>query len=210
MYIYPSSSALIMKHPCAAFIFFVLSFTVFHCAAQDSTRTFYLREVRMHINVPKDFVTIDSAEDANNMKKGKQLMEEANDITADISETKILLSARKGPYNYLNITATPYAAGATKWKEENKTVKDLLYNTFLQKMPSTALDSTSANVIIDGVPFDRFKITIKINESLTLKMFLFSSLYLGYDFGITYMFVNPAIGIQLQNMVVESTFDKTK
>lgn len=199
-----------VKQFCTVVITFLLSCTVLHCEAQDSTGTFYLKEIGMHIRVPKDFVTTDSSEDADNMKNGKKLIEASNNIIADISETKILLSARKGSYNYLNITITPYSDSTEKWKEENKAAKNLLYNTFLEKMSSATLDSTSSDVVIDGLPFERFKITVKINESVTLKMFLFSRLYKGYDFGITYMYVNPAIGIQLQNMVMESIFDKAK
>jgi hypothetical protein len=191
-------------------IYFFLLCAARPCAAQDSTSVFYLKEVRMHVKVPKDFVTVDSAEDVKNMKQGKQLIEESNNIIADISDTKILLSAKKGPYNYLNITATPYPDDEAKWKEENNVVKNMLFNTFQEKIPSAVLDSSSTAVVIDGVPFDRFRLTVKINENATLKMFLFSNLYNGYDLGITYMFMNPAIGIQLQAMVMESTFDKAK
>jgi hypothetical protein len=58
------------------------------------------------------------------------------------------------------------------------------------------------------VVFDRFEMTIRINPLLTMQMLLYSKFYKGYDFGIAYVYMDKAVGKELEDIVQNAKFKK--
>ena len=193
-------------------IFCALAVLIFQSVnAQDSTTKYFIKEVGMYMTVPNSYQPI-SVEENNRIKaKGADLIEKANDIEVDASTTKDVLSIRKGKFNYLNMTVTPFRlVEKNGYEKTNQEVKNIIFKSLEEGMPGLTLDSTSSKIRIDGIPFEKFLVKVSKGEQLIMKMVLISKFYKGYDVGIAYVAVTPESYIELEKMVMTSTFDHLK
>ena len=177
--------------------------------SQDTAKKYTFKEVGWTIVLPLDFTTIDSLDDANRNERGKKSMEDANRITADISQTKTLISATKNTYNYFNSTVTPFDPLTDgNYETSVKYIKDIVYKTYFDKMTDAKIDSSTTIVTIDGLSFDQFQVTVHVNDKLLFDMFLLTKFYKGYSFGISYLCLDLATKQQIESMLRTSKFDK--
>lgn len=196
----------IMKH----LLLLIKSLFLFTCAfSQSDTTLHYFKEVGMSIIVPDKFKIVESAEDERLRIKGEKLIKDANGLKVDASATKTLLSIKQGQFNYMNITVTPYKEESENgWEKDNNGVKNILYNSFVDKVGSKNIDTATTLSNVDGLMFDRFEMAIRITSSLTMKMLLYSKYYKGFDFGICYAYLDTAIGEDLETIVSNAKFRK--
>lgn len=178
-------------------------------AAQDTTKTYNFKEIGWTIKLPAGFKELTAAEDAAKNQRGKEMMEDVADAKMDISEMKTLFSATKNTHNYMNATITPFDPERDgDWDESVVAVKELLYRTFEEKMPQAKLDSVSSTVTIDGIKFDKFKVTVTIESKMAFNMFMLAKLYKGYNFGITYLCLDDKTQKDVEAVLNNSTFKK--
>ncbi len=176
--------------------------------AQDSTRRYTFKEIGWTITLPDEFKELDSAANNKNIERGKKAFEESNDLITDISELKTLFSATKNTYQYISATLTPFDPKKDgDYLKVNKDIKDITYNTFRVQSPDAVLDTFSKKMIIDGLEFEKFSITIKIKD-LTLTLVLVSKLYKGYDFGISYLYIDDKTRQQIEASINGSKFSR--
>lgn len=176
--------------------------------AQDSTKRYTFKEIGWTITLPDDFTELDSAANNKNIERGKKAFEESNDLITDISELKTLFSATKNKYQYISATLTPFDPKKDgDYLKVNKDIKDITYNTFRVQSPDAVLDTFSKKMIIDGLEFEKFSITIKIKD-LTLTLVLVSKLYKGYDFGISYLYIDDKTRQQIEASINSSKFSR--
>ena len=174
--------------------------------SQETERKLYFKEVDWAITLPENFEKIDSLDNLKRMQRGAAVIEEANNVNADISSTVTLVSATKNKFNYFNATITPFDQKKDgSWKEANQGLKDMIYKGLVGSMKNAKLDSTSSIAFIDGIQFDKFHIAVVLNNDLRFNMYLLSRLYRGYDFGISYLSLDDKT---LKD--VESTLNKSK
>jgi hypothetical protein len=189
--------------------FYLISFVLIPSLtiAQATARTYSFKEVGMTLTLPPEFKTIDSAKNADMNKAGQKLMKEATDINVDMSSTKTLITAMKGTYNYISSTVTPFDSRKNgSYRKTNKMVKNALYKTFSDKIPTAKIDSSTTTITIDGLVFDKFRINIILGEKMTMHMFLLSRYYKGYDFGITYLYVDDVTKAQIEAILKSCKF----
>ena len=170
------------------FILIISIFFLLACSsnAQQVYKTFSFNEVGWTIDLPHNFQVLDSITDVEKMQGGKKLIENANGIKAEVSRTKTLISATKNSFNFFNSTITPCDINSDSgYQRETKTVKDMIYKTLVETMPKAKIDSATSTENIDGLSFDKFRITVTINGNVLFNSFLLSKLYKGYDFGIS-------------------------
>jgi hypothetical protein len=74
-------------------------------------------------------------------------------------------------------------------------------------MPDAKLDSSSTKITIDGLEFDKFSVLIKVKD-LTLTVVLIGKLYKGYDFGISYLYMDEQTRDQIEASIRNSKFRK--
>jgi hypothetical protein len=140
-------------------------------------------------------------------EKGKKTMEDANNIQADFSGLKTLISAMKNPTNYFSSTIQPYDPKKDgPYAKTNANVKGILYNTFKQKMPDGKIDTASSKLPIDGVTFERFYLRLTLNTKVLFNMVVLSRFYKGYDFGITYLYSDEGSKAELESILKTSKF----
>lgn len=185
----------------------LLTFSI-QALAQDSTKRYTFKEIGWTITLPDEFTVMDSVQNRKSMEKGVKAIEESNGVIADISEVITLFSATKNTFQYLTSTLTPYDPKKDgDYKQAIRDLKEITYNTFKDQMPDAVLDSSSTKMTIDGLGFDKFIIVIKVKD-LTLTMVLIGKLYKGYDFGISYLYMDEKTREQIEASINGSKFRK--
>ena len=191
---------------------FFLPITLFLCSicnAQQNQKNYSFKQIGWTIELPADFLVIDSVENTTRMERGVKAMEDANNIKADITETITLIGATKNKYNYFNATIEPFhSKGNISWQSSNQQLKELLYNTFAEKMKDGIVDTASSKQIIDGISFDKFRVTVTVNDKVLFNSFLLTKLYKGYDLGISYLYLDERTKEQIELMLQNSKFSK--
>ena len=191
---------------------FILPIILLVCSkgnTQQNQRIYSFKQIGWTIELPAEFSVIDSVENADRMKRGVKAMEDANNIKADITETITLIGATKDKYNYFNATIEPFnSKGDISWQSLNQQLKELLYNTFAGKIKNGILDTASSVEIIDGISFEKYRITVTMNDKVLFNSFLLSKLYKGYDLGISYLYLDERTKEQIELMLQNSKFSK--
>lgn len=176
--------------------------------AQDSTKRYTFKEIGWTISLPVGFIEIDSSESNKKMERGKKILEESNGVIADIAEVKTLFGATKNTFQYLTATLTPFDPKKDgDYGQSTKDLKDLTYNTFKDQMPDAVLDSSTLKITIDGLGFDKFSIVIKVKD-LTMTVVWIGKLYKGYDFAISYLYLDEKTKEQIEASINGSKFRK--
>ena len=176
--------------------------------AQDSTKRYTFKEIGWTITIPDEFTEMDQTESRKKVEQGKKLIEESNDIVADISALRTLFTATKNTFQYFSSTLEPFDSKKDgDYETASKKIKDLTFNTFEDKMPDAQLDSATESLTIDGLVFDKYIITVKLKD-LTMTMVLMSKLYKGYDFGISYLYLDEKTREQIEAAIRNSKFRK--
>jgi hypothetical protein len=175
--------------------------------AQTPATKYSFPQVGWTMFLPASFKLLDSAKNAAMTEKGKKTMEDANNIQADFSGLKTLISAMKNPTNYFSSTIQPYDPKKDgPYAKTNANVKGILYNTFKQKMPDGKIDTASSKLPIDGVTFERFYLRLTLNTKVLFNMVVLSRFYKGYDFGITYLYSDEGSKAELESILKTSKF----
>jgi hypothetical protein len=168
------------------FIFSIFIFTI--SCAQQPDKKYFFQEVGWTVTIPAGFKIIDSATNAALNAKGEKEIEESNNMKIAKSETKTFFTATKEPHDYVGSTITafdPKKDGDFSANIQN--VKELTYKTFMTQMPNAKIDSSTTSATIDGLNFDKYRISVTMDGKVLVNMFLLSKYYKGYDFNITYV-----------------------
>jgi hypothetical protein len=176
--------------------------------AQLIGKSYSFNEIGWTFTLPATFTTIDSSENAKKMDRGLKAIEDVNDIKADVSQTKTLISAMKNSFSYFSATIIPFdPATDGDYAKTNKPLRDILYKTLYEKIPNAKLDSSGSNIKIDGLSFDKFIITVQFDEKRYFTMVLLSKLYKGYDFGISYLYTDEETKKEIESLLASSKFN---
>ena len=192
-------------------IFFLLIVVCFqqNLQAQDKGTPYYFKEINWRVTLPESFVIIDALATEKLKEKGVALMEKANDLEVGaLDDLKDLISAKKDDFNYINATIRPYDAEEEgEFPLSTQMVKDAVYNSLLT-FPNVKLDSISSTIKLDNLTFEKFTVQVSINNQKYLTMVVLSKFYKGYDFGITYTYLDEKSKMEIENMLATSSFSK--
>jgi hypothetical protein len=175
--------------------------------AQDSSKVFFFQEVAWTIRLPPNFAVLGSKKALENNQKGINMMEGASGVKVDTTGVKILVAATKGAGNFFQAAIVPMRVSSNAyWKRSLQGVKDISYTTFIKKIPSGKIDSVSSEQTLDGLLFDKFRLTITIGQNIILNFVLLAKYYKGYDFEITYVSTQEDIKEEIENALKSSRF----
>ena len=129
----------------------------------------------------------------------------------------MLIVAGKADNNF-NAIITPYDVKADgSYAEHLQRMRHLAYSSLKDALPHAHIDTapskvaivtTTSKTTINGVVFDKFVATIRINGAVASTVVALSKLYKGYDFGITYSYYDDKVREQMEAMLRTSTFTK--
>src|SRR5258708_20387962 len=149
-------------------------------SAQEAGTTYIFKAVGWTMTLPPDFKIVDSSKNANLNERGRKAIEDANDINVDISSTRTLITPMKAPSNYFSSTITPFDPKKDgSYSATNGKVKDVIYKTFLEKIPDGIIDTSSTNITIDGLAFDKFQVVETLKGKTLFHIVLLSKYYKG-------------------------------
>jgi hypothetical protein len=189
------------------FISLLLIFTI-SCAQQAGTKYFF-PEVGWTITVPADFKNMDSSANAALNAKGQKTIEESNNMKVDVSQTKTFFSAIKAPHNYYSATITAYdPAKDGDFNVAVQSLKEVTYKTFKSQMPDAKIDSSTSAATIDGLVFDKHLITITTDGKVLFNMVMLLKYYKGYDFTISYLYMDEGTKGEIESSLNNSKFAK--
>jgi hypothetical protein len=175
--------------------------------SQGSKKGFSFEQVGWTIDLPKNFKIIDSAEAIKKTSRGLKAIEEANNLELDVSSTKTLFSGRING-SYFDATITPFNTDKEDYKATSAYSREMLFNTFKSKMSGTKVDSLLTTFLIDGLVFDKFQITVLMDNQVIMTMVLLGRHYLGYNINISYLYRNPSTKEEIELCLTESKFKK--
>jgi hypothetical protein len=177
--------------------------------SQQSDMKYTFREVGWTLVLPADFKVVDSAENAVMAERAKRIIEEANDIKPDFFQTRILISATKNTNNYFSSTIEFFNAEKDgEFDISNQITKDILYKSFSRRIPDAKIDSISTSENVAGLSFEKFHLTITIKDKILFNLCILSKYYQGYDFSITYQYMDDKTKEQIETMLNNSKFIK--
>jgi hypothetical protein len=194
-------------NPKTTLICFLLSLTSFTNAQKPVV--YYFSEIGLTLYIPSEFKVLDAAKNEALNQKGQKAMEDASHVKVDVSATKTLIAARKSEKDYFNVTLTPFDPKKDgPIEESDDKVKNILFETFHNKIPNAKIDTASSVKIVGGKSFDEFRLKILIDQNTTMYMYLLSKLYKGYELAITYLYTDEPTKKQLAFTLDSFKFDK--
>jgi hypothetical protein len=181
----------------------------FSAAAQQKDSTCTFKEIGWRVTVQADFQIADNQKAEEATQRGLGMVKGATGVKGDISHFKVLVYAKNSPGNMFQASLEDFARGSDSGlRKTMKHVKDVLYTTIAKEIPTSALDSISSIQEIDGMSFDKFDLKITLEGRGEAHTIMLSKYYKGYDFGITYSYINDSIKQEIETMLQNSKFDK--
>jgi hypothetical protein len=177
--------------------------------AQQGGTTYIFKAVGWTMTLPPEFKIVDSAKSADLKEAGRKIVGDANNIKLDVSSTRILIGAMKAPRNNFSAAITPFDPQKDgPYSAVRRRVKEILYKTFVEKIPDGKIDSSSTNIIIDGLAFDKFQVVVALKGKTLFHMVLLAKDYKGYDFGISYLYMDDTTRDQVETILSTCKFSK--
>ena len=171
--------------------------------SQDVNQSYFFQEVGWSITLPPDFVMLDLNEHFLNAQE-----DEEEDMTTNINATQTMVVAIKDRFNYFNVSISPFGEADDKaWGSATQSFKEQVYKSMTKNIGREQIDSASSIEFIDGLAFDKFRISIVTNKGLHLDMFLLAKCYKGYDFAITYLSMSEGTKNEIELMLKTSRFN---
>lgn len=177
--------------------------------AQTGDTLIRIKQLGWSLRLPRTFVLVSDKENQELTDKGKSAIEKSTDVQVDMTGLVTLLSASQGEFNYISATIQAFNPEEDgDYMEVNEGVKAMLYKTFTDQMPGGKVDTSSSRQVIDGIEFARFNADISADNKKIMTMVMLYKLYKGYDFGITYVYVDDKARITIEKMLSDSKFEK--
>jgi len=171
--------------------------------------TYNSKEIGWTMNIPNGWdVTHKSILDRRT-KKGLDAIGETAGIDIDASGLKQLLNFQKNKYNIFQSTSEAFELEYEgEWEENNRGLKEVIYNTYLQRGIKT--DSTETKIIeIDGLKFHSYEFTIYSPKGdVIINQVMYSRFINGFDFGVNINYNNESDKKEMLKVWLNSKFKK--
>jgi hypothetical protein len=178
-------------------------------AAQEKKKVYKFKEVGWTIQVPDAFTVLDSIEHKSYLDQGQKAIENTYDTSLDFSASRTLIAMTIGDFNQFSSTITPFDPAVDgSWKDVENSIKLTLMETISSQAPQIAIDTSSSVAVIDKLRFNIFYIKMTYPNKLVLHSYLYTRLHRGYDLGISFSYMDEAIGKQMKEIIATSKFDK--
>ncbi|MBD3864671.1 hypothetical protein [Olleya marilimosa] len=201
------------------YILTILTFTLFISCKTDPNKQidegkitenkYHSKEIGWTMEIPKGWnVTHKSVLDERT-EKGLDAINETAGIEYDASGLKQLLNFQKNKFNIFQSTSEPFELEYEgEWEENNAGLKELIYNTYLQRGMKT--DSTETKTIeIDGLKFQSYEFTIYSPKGdVILNQIMYSRFINGLDFGVSINYNNESDKKEMLDVWLSSKFKK--
>lgn len=163
------------------------------------------KEMGWSIRIPQGWQVMSKDVLTEKARKGMGQVSEAIGTDIDYSGLKFLISFQKDQANSFQSTSEPFGEGRASWIENNKMVKEALFDTYFYR--GILADTTSATVDIDGLRFDLFRVKLFNQQGkIFLNQDIYSRLINGYSFAAILNYNNPNDMKVMEDALLRSKF----
>jgi hypothetical protein len=160
------------------------------------------------ITIPENYEKVSPEEWAKMQRKGQAAVEETFEKKI-ANNSKTIFVFKKDQAHYIEANWQPfYTKIDGNYKESQKAVVSILYETFSTQVPGVKIDTSFNTESIDGLQFEVAHIRIPLSKTLTLSMDMFSRLFDKRDFTVNIMYLDKTKGMQLLDALRNSKFSK--
>jgi hypothetical protein len=184
----------------------ILGFYSLQTLAQ-TTQKFTFKQIGLSLELPADFKLESVHESNQNARAGIDILTEENKIPVDFSQLTTLFSAKKDEYSYIGATIVKLdTIEDDSYDEAHQQLRELLFLTFKRKIEHNKIDSSTTEIIIDGVKFEKFNVNIELKPNTFLYTTLISGLYKGFELGISFVYVDEKTKEQFDELIKSIRF----
>ena len=171
--------------------------------------SYHSTEIGWTMNIPKGWTITHKSDLEARTQKGLDAINETAGTNHDIQELKQLLNFQKNRFNLFQSTSEPFELEYPgEWEENDAALKELVYNTYLQK--GIKADSSATEIVkVDGLDFRSYEFTIYGPKGdVILHQLMFSRLINGLDFGVNINYNNEADKKEMVEAWLKSKFKR--
>ncbi|MDF0708485.1 hypothetical protein [Flagellimonas okinawensis] len=170
---------------------------------------YHSKEIGWTMEIPKGWEVTHRSILDKRTEKGLDAINETAGIEYDVSGLKQLLNFQKNQFNAFQSTSEPFELEYEgEWEENNAGLKELIYNTYLNRGIKT--DSTETRTTnIGGLEFQFYEFTIYSPQGeVILNQIMYSRLINGLDFGVNINYNNESDKNEMLEAWLNSKFQK--
>lgn len=160
------------------------------------------------ITIPENFESVSSADWEKLQKKGADAIEKTYEEEV-VNQAKTIFIFRSDQLNYFESNYQPFDPDVDgDYLESCKTVKELLYETFMTQMPGVKIDTVTTVEKIDNLEFQTLTMKVEYPNKMVLNLLIFSRLFDKREFTVNIMYVDKLKGQKMIDSWRQSRFNK--
>jgi hypothetical protein len=176
------------------------------CSKPTPSVEVYNKDFGWTIVIPEGFDSVKTEDQAKMLEKGKAAVEETYGKEVE-NETKSIFLFRSGLTNYIEANQQSFDVAVDgDYLESRKALNEVLYDTFIDQIPGSKLDTTTSIEEIDNLDFYKTEIIVTYPNEMVMNVLMYSRLFDDKDFSVNIMYTDEEKGKQMKEAWLASRF----
>lgn len=172
------------------------------------TKEFHNKDFNWTIAIPEGFKEVPPEEWAKMQNRGANVMKKTMGQEIDMTINKNIFIFQHGRTNYFEASQQAFDSAVDgDYREMFHAINDITY-TSLHGETGASIDTSYGKETIDNLEFQTFKLKMKLDNSNSYNVLMFSRLFGKKDFCVNIMYVDEKIGQQMLQAMRSSKFGK--
>lgn len=160
------------------------------------------------ITIPENFESVSSADWEKMQNKGADAIEKTYEGEV-VRQAKNIFIFRSDQLNYFESNYQPFDPDVDgDYLQSCKTVKEVLYETFMTQMPGVKIDTVTTVEKIDNLEFQALTMKVEYPNKMVLNFLMFSRLFDKREFTVNIMYVDKLKGQKMIDSWRQSKFTR--
>lgn len=177
-------------------------------AQAESGKEYFFKPLKWKIVIPEGTKTVSNEEWNKLEEKGAAAIEKTYGEKIE-NTAKTIFVVKYDERNYLEANQQPYdSITDPDYPAYFRSVNEVLYTTFKEQIPTATIDTASTEELIDGLTFQKFRISISLPNNMVIRIFMFSRPFGNKEFTLNMMFVDEEKGMMMMSAWKKSSFGR--
>ncbi|MEJ8843228.1 hypothetical protein WG954_12635 [Lacibacter sp. H375] len=184
-------------------------FTTLSLYAQaEPGKEYFFKPLKWKIVIPEGTKTVSNEEWNKLEEKGAAAIEKTYGEKIESQATTIFV-VKYDDRNYLEANQQPYdSISDPDYPAYFRSVNEVLYTTFKEQIPNATIDTASTEELIDGLTFQKFRISISLPNNMVIRIYMYSRPFGNKELTINMMFVDEEKGMMMMSAWKKSSFKR--
>lgn len=184
-------------------------FTSFSLYAQaEAGKEYFYKPLKWKIIIPEGTKTVSNEEWTKLEEKGAAAIEKTYGEKIE-NTAKTIFVVKYDDRNYMEANQQPYdSISDPDYPAYFRSVNDILYTTFKEQIPTATIDSATTEELISGLTFQKFRISISLQNNMVIRVYMFSRPFGNQELTINMMFADEEKGMRMMSAWKKSIFEK--